>query len=1801
MKKIYLFLLSIALSIGAFSQCTVTVTSLSPACHGICDGVAKATPAGSTGPYTYSWSTSPVQTTQTATGLCAGTYSVKVTNATGCNTTQMVTLTQPVQLALTIARADAKCNGGTAKATATVTGGTTPYTYSWSTTPTQTTRIASNLTPGTYTLTVTDKKGCITTQTVTIIQPAALVPVSSSTNTACGASTGTASVAVTGGTGAYSYSWATTPARTTASITGLPSGSYSVSVTDSNGCVASTVATVGNAGGLDGATTQTNVSCNGGANASATITASGGTPSYSYSWSTFPAQTTATISGLPAGTYYVSVKDGAGCTFISTVIITQPVVLATTTTHVNVACKGSATGTATADPTGGTPAYVYSWSTVPVQTTKTATGLVAGTYTVTVTDQHVCTAVKTVIITQPANAVSATITHTNDKCHGGTGATATAHPAGGTAPYTYSWSTVPAQVAAQATGLGAKTYHLVITDSKGCTFADSVVITQPVAINLSAVSVSAGCGLSNGSAQVNINSGGVSPFTYSWNTTPAQTTNPATGLAAGVYKATLTDSNGCKATVTANIGNAGAAAITVAGKNVVCRGGAAGSAIVTVGNGTGPYTYSWNTTPAQTRDTATNLRAGTYTVTVTEPNGCSSFATVTITQPATVLKGTVTPTNALCNGSTGSAKSLPVGGTPTYTYSWATVPAQTTQTATNLAAGTFTVYVTDANGCQIEDTVVIKQPAAISSYFIKTNVTCNGGNNGVADVTPLGGTAPYTYSWSTVPSQTTRTITGLVAGTYTVLITDSKGCTKTRVVTILQPAPIVLTATTVNANCGHSDGSATVSATGGKGAYTYSWNTTPVQTTAVASNLAAGIYKATVTDSLGCNQTLTTAVVNGTAATASVAVTKVTCNGSTNGAATVTVSGGTGPYTYSWNTTPAQTTASVSNLAAGVYSIKITDANGCVTNDTAAVTQPLALAATLTEANVTCTGTANGSASAITTGGTPAYTYSWSTTPAQTTSGATGLSAGSYTVKITDANGCISTGISTVSQNQITAVATGTSTLCHGGATGTATVHPVNATAPYTYSWTTAPAQTTSTAMNLIAGTYTVFVTDSAGCTTNTTAVVAQPATITGTTAQTNINCNGAATGTASISVTGGTSPYHYSWTSIPVQTTFAATNLVAGTYTVLVTDTNQCSFQQTYTLTQAPVITLVTSSVDAHCGQANGSASVSATGGTGAYTYSWNSTPPQTTATLSAVTAGGYSVMVTDASGCMMSASAVVNNNLAAVVTTTTVNATCSTSANGSATASVSGGTGTLTYSWSTTPVQTTTSITGIMAGTYTLLVTDAVGCTTTALAVVSAPAAITGTAVVTSAVCNGSATGTASVSASGGTPAYAYTWMTTPVQTTPTAIGLMAGTYTVTISDVANCTGTVVATVAQPAVLTSAPISTSASCYGTTDASSNANVSGGTAPYTYSWITSQAQNTQTATSLGAGTYSVMVSDSNGCTATGIATVVQPVNITLATSTTLASCGNSDGSATVTLTSGGIAPISYSWSSGATTALNTNESAGIYTVIVSDSAGCTKTDTAYISNSGVGTLTVNVLNGCVGINNASATAMLSGGTTPYTYSWSTVPSQSNATATGLMPGLYNVSVTDSFGCMVFGPVLIAPPIPLVVDSIHSTPISCTTCADASAKITVSGGNAPYSYSWSSVPPQGTQTAVNLHPGLYDVCVSDANGCTVCDTVTISAVLGIQVYQTGNSKISVYPNPSSGMLNVSVTVDAANTAPDVLIRLVNLVGEEVFVSKVTLNGTNTLQTFDLSSYPKGMYLLQMINGKDAVTKKLLLN
>ncbi len=737
---------------------TCSIGGIVKCCNGN-DGSATVNATFGTGPYTYSWNPSG-QTTQTATALAAGNYTVTVTDALASSMTLNFTLQNKVKANVNDQNIPSTCPAALVTHTVVVTDGLAPYTYAWSPAVTHVpgalfTDTAKSLTPGTYAVTVTDANTCATTYSFnsTTLPPIHLWfwPWQDSTVTCHGGTNGYAKVQREYNYGTVTYAWSNGP--TAQANPGIPAGSYTCSVTETStvvGCPASTVTTATVAITEPPTFTatlssQTNVSCNGGSNGSATVSASGGNTPYTYLWAP-SGGTAATATGLAPGTYTCTISHrGAytasqdvpsqqratsavgSCSTTVTVTIIDPPVLTASITTVDAACFGG-TGSATTTAGGGTPGYTYLWA-PSGGTAATATGLTAGSYTCTITDANACSTTATTTITQPT-VVAATQSQVNITCNGGSNGSATVVPSGGTPGYTYLWSP-SGGTAATATGLAAGSYTCTIADANGCSITKTFTLTSPSAITATTSSTQATCGNPNGTATV-VPSGGTPGYTYSW-APSGGTAATTTGVVAGIYTCTITDANACTITKTVSISNSGApSAFITATTNVTCFGLSNGSLTVTAVGGNPPYTYAW--APAGgTAATASGLPAGTYSVTITDNSGCTTVVSSAITQPA-ALSVAMSSTDEYFPAN-GTATAIVSGGVGPYTYLWSP-SAQTTQIANGLVAGTYSVTVTDANGCTVTNTVVVNFTVGVPQVETGSDITVfPNPNSGEFDMT----------------------------------------------------------------------------------------------------------------------------------------------------------------------------------------------------------------------------------------------------------------------------------------------------------------------------------------------------------------------------------------------------------------------------------------------------------------------------------------------------------------------------------------------------------------------------------------------------------------------------------------------------------------------------------------------------------------------------------------------------------------------------------------------------------------------------------------------------------------------------------------------------------------------------------------------------------------------------------------------------------------------------------------------------------------------------------------------------------
>jgi SprB repeat/Secretion system C-terminal sorting domain len=601
----------------------------------------------------------------------------------------------------------------------------------------------------------------------------------------------------------------------------------------------------------------------------------------------------------------------------------------------NATCFGGANGSATLLASGGLPPYRYEWRSAiqytwvpppaPFATTAQVNTLYANSYIVDVFDANNCQTAITVNIGQAAQIVSQMPTTVSLRCAGDSLGTIPIQATGGTPPYRLRYQYPLPQAPQYAFSICGSPNPLVIEDTNGCIGQANTTLSSPLPLDISlTTALPTTCTTCCDGQITTATQGGTPPYTYQWSTGGATVSNPT--MCVGAYSATATDANGCSDTLK-NININDNTTLTINFVDIQASGCPQyGRARALVSGGLAPYTYLWS--GGQVLDYPTHLFGSIHTVTVTDANGTTASATVSIPQIPDVAAAisVVSPVTA-CQA--GELIVQAVHGTPPYSYTWNTAPIQPTQNLTNLYGGSYTVTVSDANGCTVTASAVLAFPSYISftTDSIK-NVTCAGGNDGGIYISVQGGTSPYTYNWNNANNQTVQDISNLSAGVYTVIVTDANGCTSSYSSIVTEPQQLTATATSTNVFCyGGSDGSISVNTQGGTGLHTYIWSTPFAPTLQVVTGLYAGVYTVTVTDSNLCTTTASTVITEPAPLNVIVSnITPATCQ-TVNGSATANATGGTQPYTYYWdNGEPSQT---ATNLGSDTHTSYVTDAVGC--------------------------------------------------------------------------------------------------------------------------------------------------------------------------------------------------------------------------------------------------------------------------------------------------------------------------------------------------------------------------------------------------------------------------------------------------------------------------------------------------------------------------------------------------------------------------------------------------------------------------------------------------------------------------------------------------------------------------------------------------------------------------------------------------------------------------------------------------------------------------------------------------------
>ncbi len=945
--------------------------------------------------YEYLWSTSPPQTTQTATGLGAGTYTCTITDNNGPCTASYdvtVTVTGPPELVVNMVCNDVSAMPANGSVAAQPSGGVPPYSYVWAASNT-TDSVRNNLDAGSYEVTVTDAKGCSVTGSCQILNPLCdieITDVSFENPTCFGANNGRASITVSSSHTPVTYEWDTSPVRTTASIDDLGPGTYTVVATDAENCTVTQSVTLEEPPALTLSLTGDSASCFGVSDAEAVAVVSGGTPDYTYNW---PGSSSDTYVG-PAGTITCTVTDANGCEVSESIVLGEPTEIELTATTTNASCPEVNDGEIVAAASGGTDPYTYGLSRANQQNNPNFANLASGSYQVFVSDARGC--FDSLDVTLESETVTVVAPNDTSICEGqevfleATGMSTISWTGNG-ASYANGDAVSPSETTA---------YVVLGSEPDGCEDRDTMVVTVNPVFDPTIRPAGPFCDGSEDYQLITADAGGI------WSgpgVTALGVFQPST-LASGTYEVKYEFTGPCARADSIEIIISSDFDATINPVSTLCEGDAPLSLSSATPGGL------WFGTGMEGQDTDSlspvfNPRiagGGTHTITHIIEGECGDTATLDITVTAADI-ASIDPVPDFCpTGATERLSATPAGG------SWSgngISGAGSFNPTTVPGPGTYTVVYTPAGSCVVSDSATVTVVSQIVLQDTSTALNCFGDSNGELVATATGGQLPYTYEWQHDNSISGATASGLSAGNYPLTVTDNLGCSSTKTLVVSQPEELAFSSPTdvTNAPCsGACEGAVTFFVTGGSvsNGYTFTLNGV-TQNESTFTGLCAGDYNATITDDNGCELTEVVTIEEPSGIAVDPMISPDFCDQNI-GSIDLTVSGGTPPYSYIWDN--GESTEDLNALAGGSYEVTITDASGCVftENYTVSNTPGPQLAGDFHP--VQCFGESNGKAFVTVTGGTPPYNYNWNT--GSTTDTARGLAADNYTVTVIDDRGC---------------------------------------------------------------------------------------------------------------------------------------------------------------------------------------------------------------------------------------------------------------------------------------------------------------------------------------------------------------------------------------------------------------------------------------------------------------------------------------------------------------------------------------------------------------------------------------------------------------------------------------------------------------------------------------------------------------------------------------------------------------------------------------------------------------------------
>jgi large repetitive protein len=1470
-------------------------------------------------------------------------------------------------------------------------------------------------------------------------------------------------------------------------------------------------------------------------------------------------------TALAPGTYTINITNGIdGNTLIdncgnSMVANTTYTFAVQAPVKINVApqfgCSGSTSGSITASGTGGILPYKYKLNNGTYNVGNTFNALLAGTYTVYIKDSLGCVHDTIVNLAPAPPIVINSVSTTNLTCFNASNGSISISASGGNAPLTYAANSSAYSSSTLISGLSPGTYVVHTKDANGCIKDTIVLITSPgpiigTTVNISNVSC---LGQNNGSIQY-VATGGNLPLQYALNTGVYTSFANYINLSAGSYTLHIKDANNCIVDTIINITQPSAVLNASIG-SVVQPGctGAIGSANIIANGGTSPYTYSINGTAFSSANAFSNLSSGTYTLYAKDAGGCVATAVATLVSPGNLSFNGAIVSNPTCIVN-GSITVYGIGGTAPLSFANGLGSYSSSNTFTNLAAGTYTLHVKDNNNC-IHDTIILLIPPSLPQLAISNqiNVTCSSPNIGSISVNSSGGFGTKTYNINGGVFSSSSTFNNLTAGIYTIIVKDANGCTTSITSTITSINTVGFANTTItNVGCNASTlGSINVVGNGGIAAYTYQINGGAIQSSGVFNNLNAGTYTITTTDNMGCSKTTIAQVQSsGIFTIATYSNINATCSNPGNGSIAITMSGGIAPISFSINGS-SNSIGLFNGLGPGTYTVIATDANGCTKSSTTIITGPPKLWFTNTTVVLPPCFGGIGSINTNGIGGAAPYTFSLNNGIYASNNSFNNLPAGTYTIKLKDANGCIhDTIINLIQPNPVLVNNTMVSNAaCNGNATGSISIIGGGTAGPYTYNINNGSFGSSGTFSNLSAGSYTVNVKDVNGCTASSVISINNNGNFYfGTVGGNMPTCFGGNNGNITFTGSGGNAPYQYSINSGSYVGTNTFTNLSAATYTLTIKDANNCVVQSVANLNQPAAILFNSIILNAPLcyNGTTASATVNGSGGTGLLTYKIDAGAYTTNSTFSGLLFGTHTLSIKDANNCIKDTVVYIPNALPVGFSNfSIISPGCFGNGNGSITVGGNGGTAPFTFSINASTFSSNILYNGLNAGSYTIVVKDANNCTGSSTALLSNVSGVQITNIaITHPTCANLNNGVINITGNTSNPALSFGINGAGLQASSSFTNLGIGTFSVHVQDALGCYKDTIVTLINQSNLSINNVQLGATnCYGDSTGSAwlTAIGSSGTILYTINNLPYSTNNTFG--SLTNTSYTLFAKDALGCIEDTIVNIPGPMPIYFSSSNITAPYCNGSQDGIISIGGGGgVAPYLYSINNFPFGTGNTfnNLIQGTYTFTIKDNNGCLHDTSIFLQGPDIVYFLAFAVTDitCFGASNGAIAATADGGLAPYQYKLNNNAFITTNTFSSLPVGTYTLTAKDNQGCLKDTIVNINAPISSVILQLTSIAnIKCRGDSTGSIGFTGVGGLPPYSYAFiNNSSYNSTNNYNNLKANNYLIFVKDANGCEYDTTIAInepdSTLKIILTGKTSNSCVGVY--------DASISVSATN-------------------------------------------------------------